>query len=146
MRNKFIVYVTILATICSGICCFEGILFGDFSTASNIVSSVMFVMWIVAIIYLAKTYNGNDIQKYFFSILLAMTFVAEVGLLLSDNDYSNIYLLFLVPMCVLSGFVDFIKDQVNIGESEIYICITFVLLMVNLSSCLVYSPKRKSTL
>lgn len=146
MKNKFVVYVTVLATICSGICCFEGMLFGDFSTVSNIVSSVMLVIWIVAIIYFAKTYNGDDIQKYFFSILLAMIFVAEVGLLLSDNDYSNIYLLFLVPMCVLSGFVDFIKHQANIGELEIYICITFVLLMVNVSSCLVYSPKRKSTL
>ena len=44
-RNTVVGLAAVVATVVSGICCFEGALFGEFSAVAKLASTVMLVMW-----------------------------------------------------------------------------------------------------
>lgn len=143
VKNRNVVVFIILTTVFSGVCCFEGALFGHFSMLAMISSSVMIMVWFAALIYFAKVYKGAPVQKNLLSILFAVSLLVEMYLLFSGNDDSLVKIFFLPVLFVLCGFVDLVKQLSGISELVVYIGITILFLVVNLTFCWLFSEREK---
>ena len=144
MRSKTVGIVILLITLLSGVCCFEGALFGHFSAVAMASSSVMVAVWIAGLIYFAREYKGAPIQKNLLTILLAAALLAEIWMLFSGNEGNAVKIMFLPLLFVLCGFAELIKDSFGISELGVYTGLTVLFLIVNVTACLWYSEPGKT--